>query len=67
MPLDVVNGNEGNRKAQGEPLPFRQSDQKRPDQPWASLQRLALMVCERVGAAPTRRPAPAGLRLALAP
>jgi len=38
-----------------------------PDQPWASLQRLALMVCERVGAAPTRRPAPAGLRLALAP
>ena len=36
-----------------------------PDDPWAGLQRLALMVCERVAAAPTRRPAAAGLRLAL--
>ncbi len=38
-----------------------------PDEPWAGLQRLALMVCERVGAAPTRRAAATGLRLALAP
>jgi DNA polymerase-3 subunit delta len=38
-----------------------------PDDPWAGLQRLALMVCERVSAAPTRRPASGGLRLALAP
>jgi DNA polymerase III subunit delta len=38
-----------------------------PDDPWAGLQRLALMVCERVAVAPTRRPAPAGLRLALVP
>ncbi|MBK6865200.1 MAG: DNA polymerase III subunit delta [Ideonella sp.] len=38
-----------------------------PDDPWAGLQRLALMVCERVAAAPTRRPAPAGLKLALMP
>jgi DNA polymerase III subunit delta len=36
-----------------------------PNDPWAGLQRLALMVCERVSAA--RRPAAAGLRLALAP
>ena len=38
-----------------------------PDDPWAGLQRLALMVCERVASAPTQRPAPGGLRLALRP
>ena len=38
-----------------------------PADPWSGLQRLALMVCERVSSAPTRRPAPAGLRLALVP
>ena len=37
------------------------------DDPWAGLQRLALMVCERVASAPTQRPAPGGLRLALRP
>jgi DNA polymerase III subunit delta len=38
-----------------------------PSDPWAGLQRLALMVCERVGAPPSRRPAGTGLRLALMP
>lgn len=36
-----------------------------PDDPWDGLQRLALMVCERASAAPTRRPGGKGLRLAL--
>jgi len=38
-----------------------------PADPWAGLQRLALMVCERVSAPPSRRPADGGLRLALMP
>ncbi len=38
-----------------------------PNDPWDGLRRLALMMCERVGAAPTKRPAEAGLRLALMP
>ena len=38
-----------------------------PADPWNGLRRLLLMVCERVAAAPTRRPAVGGLRLALAP
>jgi DNA polymerase-3 subunit delta len=36
-----------------------------PDDPWQGLKRLALMVCERANAAPTRRPGGKGLRLAL--
>ena len=36
-----------------------------PDDPWDGLKRLALMVCERTGAVPTRRPGGKGLRLAL--
>ncbi len=36
-----------------------------PDDPWGGLQRLALMVCERASAAPTRRPGGKGLRFAL--
>jgi len=36
-----------------------------PDDPWDGLKRLVLMVCERVGGGATRRPAGAGLRLAL--
>ncbi len=36
-----------------------------PDDPWDGLKRLALMVCERANAAPTRRPGGKGLRLAL--
>ncbi len=36
-----------------------------PDDPWDGLKRLALMVCERASAAPTRRPGGNGLRLAL--
>ncbi|HMN76959.1 MAG TPA: DNA polymerase III subunit delta [Burkholderiaceae bacterium] len=37
-----------------------------PDDPWDALRRLALMVCERAAAAPTRRPGgDKGLRLAL--
>jgi DNA polymerase-3 subunit delta len=33
-------------------------DPQWPDDPWAGLQRLALMVCERVNAAPTRGRSP---------
>lgn len=36
-----------------------------PDDPWDGLTRLALMVCERASAAPTRRPGGRGLRVAL--
>jgi DNA polymerase-3 subunit delta len=36
-----------------------------PDDPWDGLKRLVLMVCERVGGGAARRPAGAGLRLAL--
>jgi len=36
-----------------------------PHDPWDGLKRLVLMVCEHVGSGATRRPAGAGLRLAL--
>ena len=36
-----------------------------PHDPWDGLKRLVLMVCERVGSGAARRPAGAGLRLAL--
>jgi len=38
-----------------------------PDDPWAGLQRLALMVCERARGAPAKGGPPSGSRLALAP